>query len=298
MKSTLNCSQSCPTESDHYTNPGISVLMTTYNRERYVEKAIRSVLASTFADFELVVVDDGSKDHTVSIVQQLAAEDSRITLHRNLLNLGDYPNRNRAASFAKGKYLKYVDADDLIYPWGLQILWDCMEKYPDAGWGLCSLAQDRQRIFPFVLAPAEAYRYHYLGPGLFHKAPLSSIIRKPLFDEVGGFQPFSHAGDFAMWHKLALHSPVVCMNQGIVWYREHDDQSSNTQHLHADQYITVEQNYLSSPDCPLTKHELRTVYRKKKADLSKSRIIHLLRRNFKAAYTAHQQLRALKSFTS
>lgn len=279
-------------------NPGISVLMTTYNRERYVEKAIRSVLASTFADFELVVVDDGSKDQTVSIVQQLAVEDSRIAFHRNPQNLGDYPNRNRAASLAQGKYLKYVDADDLIYPWGLQILWDCMEKHPEAGWGLCSLAQDRQRIFPFVLAPAEAYRYHYLGPGLFHKAPLSSIIRNDVFQETGGFEPIRMVGDSEMWHRLAQRYPVVLMPHGMVWYRFHNDQESNDINEFKLTYHRIVQNYLSSPDCPLTNHELQTVYRKRKADLSKSRIIHLLRRNFKAAYTAHQQLRALKPFTS
>jgi len=279
-------------------NPGISVLMTTYNRERYVEMAIRSVLASTFTDFELVVVDDGSKDHTVSIVQELAAEDSRIVLHRNPQNLGDYPNRNRAASLARGKYLKYVDADDLIYPWGLQILWDCMEKYPEAGWGLCSLAQDKQRIFPFLLAPDEAYRYHYLGPGLFHKAPLSSIIRKTLFEKVGGFEPLRMVGDSEMWHRLAQRYPVVLMPHGMVWYRLHDDQESNDIHEFALTYQRIVQHYLSSPDCPLTKLELQTVHRKRRAHLFKSRIIHLLRCNFKAAHAAHQQLRALKPLTS
>ncbi len=151
--------------------PGISVLMTTYNREKYVEAAIQSVLNSTFTDFELIVTDDGSTDSTVRIVEKMAQHDTRIKLHINPTNLGDYPNRNQAASHATGKYLKYVDADDLIYPWGLQILWDCMEQSPAARWGLCSLAQDRDRPFPFQLNPAEAYRYHYLGPGLFTKPP-------------------------------------------------------------------------------------------------------------------------------
>jgi len=275
---------------------GISVLMTTFNRERYVEEAIRSVLASTFSNYELIVVDDGSSDKTVSIVEQLAAEDSRVVLHTNPKNLGDYPNRNRAASLAKGKYLKYVDADDLIYPWGLQILWDCMEKHPDAGWGLCSLAQDKQRIFPFVLGPGEAYRYHYLGPGLFHKAPLSSIIRKSVFDEVGGFEPFSHAGDFAMWHTLALRSTVVCMNQGVVWYREHDDQSSNNQHLHIDEYRSIERRHLTHPETPLSQEELDRIYTNKRKQHLKSLALAMAKGNFKAALAVSVQLRALKPF--
>jgi len=278
-------------------NPGISVLMTTYNRERYVEAAIRSVLASTFSDFELIVVDDGSTDRTAAILEQLAAEDHRVLLHINPQNLGDYPNRNRAASLAKGKYLKYVDADDLIYPWGLQILWDCMEKHPDAGWGLCSLAQDTQRIFPFLLNPKEAYHYHYLGPGLFHKAPLSSIIRKSVFDEVGGFKPLRMVGDSEMWHRLAQDSPVLLMPHGIVWYRHHDDQESNVIHEFALTYQTITHDYLTSEKCPLDKNQLQLIYTNRRRRLMREIFVDFVKRDFKSVRSTRMQLRALKPFT-
>lgn len=254
-------------------NPGISVLMTTYNREKYIEDAVQSVLNSTYINFELIVTDDGSIDGTVRIVEEMATRDNRIKLHINPTNLGDYPNRNQAASHATGKYLKYVDADDLIYPWGLQVLWDCMEQFPEARWGLCSLSQDRDRPFPFQISSADAYRYHYLGPGLFHKAPLSSIIRRDLFEEVGGFRAFSHAGDFEMWHRLALKSPVLLMTKGVVWYREHDDQSSNTQHLYAGQYDSIRKEYLTNPDCPLTEAELARIKIKQRREKRKSALL-------------------------
>ena len=259
-------------------SPAISVLMTTYNREKYVGAAIESVLNSSFKDFELVVVDDRSKDKTVDIVREWQAKDDRVKLFINEQNLGDYPNRNQAAAHATGKYLKYVDADDLIYPWGLQILWDCMERFPDAGWGLCSLAQDKARPFPFVLETREAYRYHYLGPGLFHKAPLSSIIKKELFDAVGGFEPYSHAGDYAMWQKLSLKSPVVCMNQGVVWYQEHDDQSSNTQHLHKKQYLDIKMKFLANPDNKLEKHDLLEIQKVERKNKFKSFILNCMQK--------------------
>ena len=89
-------------------SPIISVLMTTYNREKYVGAAIESVLKSSFKDFELVVVDDRSKDKTVDIVREWQAKDDRVKLFINEQNLGDYPNRNQAAAHATGKYLKYV----------------------------------------------------------------------------------------------------------------------------------------------------------------------------------------------
>lgn len=259
-------------------SPGISVLMTTYNREKYVRQAIQSVLDSTFKDFELVVTDDGSTDDTVRIITEMAKLDDRIKLHINPENLGDYPNRNQAASHAKGKFLKYVDADDLIYPWGLQILWDCMEQFPEARWGLCSLAQDRDRPFPFQLNSAEAYRYHYLGPGLFHKAPLSSIIRRDLFEEVGGFRPGRMVGDHEMWHRLALHSDLVLMSHGVVWYRSHDDQESNVIEKFRQAYKDIREEYLNHPDCPLSIEERKAAKASENRTKRKAALLRLAKK--------------------
>lgn len=206
--------------------PVVSVLMTSYNRERYIGEAIESVLASTFTDFELIISDDRSTDRTVEIAQSYSKRDARVKVFVNEINLGDYKNRNAAAERAQGKYIKYVDADDYIYPWGLEILVNSMESYPEAAWGLCSLEQDEHRPFPFLLSPAEAYRYNYFGPGIFHKAPLSSIIRREEFSAIGGFSGKQHLGDFELWHLMALRYPVVLMPHGIVWHRVHDEQQS------------------------------------------------------------------------
>ena len=271
------------------TSPAISVLMTTYNREKYVGAAIESVLNSSFKDFELVVVDDRSKDKTVDIVREWQAKDDRVKLFINEQNLGDYPNRNQAAAHATGKYLKYVDADDLIYPWGLQILWECMERFPEAGWGLCSLAQDNARPFPFVLETREAYRYHYLGPGLFHKAPLSSIIKKELFDAVGGFEPGRMVGDFEMWHRLAFQSPVVLMPHGMVWYRAHDDQESNVIGEFEEVYRKISLKHLHAEPKPLTPAELRQVAQRKRKKHLKFAAIYLAKGHFKLAQHSYRK---------
>ncbi|GAO45221.1 glycosyltransferase family 2 protein [Flavihumibacter petaseus] len=237
--------------------PVVSVLMTSYNRERYIGAAIESVLNSTYPDFELIITDDRSSDTTVSIAKQFAEKDHRIRVHINEKNLGDYGNRNKVASLATGKYLKYVDADDLIYPWGLELMVGMMEQFPDAGWGLCSLNQDKARPFPFELQPDSAYEYHYLGPGLFNKAPLSAIIRKSAFDEVGGFENIRMAGDFNMWHKLARKHPVVLMPHGLVWYREHDSQEMNDYHRYLQVYQGIIRKYLVENDCPLSPEKIQ-----------------------------------------
>ncbi len=207
--------------------PTVSVLMTTYNREDYLAEAVESVIRSTFADWELIIVDDGSKDGTVALARSFAAKDGRIKVFENETNLGDYPNRNRAASLANGRYLKYVDADDYLYPWGLHVMVEAMERFPEAGWGLCSLEQDRDRPYPFALGPEEIFLHHHFKSSLFHKAPLSAIIRKDVFDAVGGFSGKRQMSDTEMWHNLATRYPLVLMPHGMVWYRIHAGQESS-----------------------------------------------------------------------
>jgi glycosyltransferase involved in cell wall biosynthesis len=244
--------------------PLVSILMTCYNRDKYIGAAIESVLASEYSNFELIIVDDHSADKTVNIAKGYAEKDERVKVHVNEKNLGDYPNRNKAASHAKGEFLKYVDSDDYLYPWGLGILVDSMNKFPDSGWGLCSLPQNKKGPFPFVLTPKEAYEYHYLGPGLFHKAPLSSIIRKKVFDEVGGFGSARMVSDCEMWHRLALKYNVVLMNEGIVWSREHNEQEQNSLSKFDLDYERIMIRYLKSPDCPLSHDVASKILRKNK----------------------------------
>lgn len=235
--------------------PVVSVLMTVYNREKYLAQAIESVLASTFTDYELIITDDRSKDRSLEIAKEYEAKDSRIRVELNEKNLGDYPNRNKAAGLARGKYIKYVDADDLIYPTGLEVLVSGMEKYPEAGFGLGSLPQDKFRIFPFILSPAEAYKRHYFQEQLFHKAPLSAIMRKDAFDAVGGFTGRRYLGDFEMWHIMASKYPVVLMPHGVVWYREHEEQEmqdNRTDFTIPFRYLLCAEEMINRPECPLS----------------------------------------------
>lgn len=235
--------------------PLISVLMTSYNREKYISTAIESVLSSTLTNFELIIVDDCSKDKTVEIAERYRVLDSRVKVFINKTNLGDYPNRNQAAKYAQGKYLKYVDADDYIYSWGLELLNKMMEQFPEAGWGLCSLEQNRNGPYPQLLSPRDAYLYHYHGPGLFHKAPLSSIIKRNVFEEVGGFPENRMTSDFEMWHKLALKYPLLLMPAGMVWYREHNEQEMSSYKKFILQYEKVKINYVLNNQCPLNINE-------------------------------------------
>jgi glycosyltransferase involved in cell wall biosynthesis len=275
--------------------PLVSVLMTSYNREKYIAEAIDSVLCSSYRDFELIIVDDGSKDRTIEIARQYAGKDQRVKVYLNEQNLGDYPNRNKAASYATGKYLKYVDADDLIYPWGLELLVQMMEKFPDAGWGLCSLEQDRNRIFPFELGPKEAYEYNFFGPGLFLKAPLSSIIKREIFEQSGGFAPLRMVGDYEMWHRLARNFPVVLMPHGIVWYREHSEQEMNSHSQFLGIYEGIKIKYLLAENCPLDSQAVNTILDSSKRHWKREVLKGMIRFDMKGIKLAFSRLHQYKN---
>ncbi|CAM3475652.1 glycosyltransferase family 2 protein [Aequorivita lipolytica] len=246
--------------------PLVSVLMTVYNREKYVAQAIESVIKSTFKNWELIIVDDGSNDASVKIARQYEAQDNRIKVYINENNLGDYPNRNKAASYAKGKYLKYVDSDDLMYPNGLEEMVYYMEQFPEAGYGLCLDIQDEDQIYPFQLSPPEAYKYHYFDlKSIFHKAPMSSIINRKSFEAIHGFSGKQHVGDVEIWHKLSQRFPVVLMPGALIWSREHDDQQMNdnmTNPFIPFKYILITEALILSKNCPLNEDEKKIILNK------------------------------------
>lgn len=204
--------------------PKVSVLMTAFNREQFIGEAIESVLASTYSNWELIIVDDKSKDKTVEIARAYEDKDERIKVYVNEKNLGDYPNRNKAASYAKGKYLKYLDSDDIIYPHGLEIFIYYMEKYPEAALGLHWRFLQEEGRYPILLQPKEALNHHFNKKGLFHNAPGSVIIRKDAFKKVGGFSGLRQIGDYECWLKIASRYPVLKISFFPMWTRSHEAQ--------------------------------------------------------------------------
>lgn len=205
-------------------NPAVSVLVTVYNREAYLGECLDSILRSTWQDFEIVIVDDGSSDGSVALARGYEAKDSRVRLHCNERNLGDYPNRNRAASLARGRYLKYVDADDMIYSHSLRLMVETMEQFPEAALGLSWNVIDPPDPFPIVRSAAEVHRAHFLGKSPLGVGPTAGIIRRSAFEEAGGFSGRQFIGDTELWLKLTSRWPMVSLPPALVWWRRHEGQ--------------------------------------------------------------------------
>jgi glycosyltransferase involved in cell wall biosynthesis len=205
------------------TKPVISVLMTAFNREKYIAEAIESVLASTYKDFELIIVDDCSKDNTVEIARKYEIQDSRVRVYVNKENLGDYPNRNKAASYAKGKYLKYLDSDDVMDSNCLAIMFTKMDAHPECAFGISS----KLLTYSIVHTPDDSYRVHFFERGILDISPSGSIIRNDIFKIEGGFWETRCVSDFEFWLRLARKYAILELQKDLIYWREHEGQEIN-----------------------------------------------------------------------
>jgi glycosyltransferase involved in cell wall biosynthesis len=250
-------------------SPLVSVLMTSYNREKYISQAIESVLNSSYTNFELIIVDDGSTDKTVFIAKSYEAKDSRIKLYQNDKNLGDYHNRNKAASYASGKYIKYVDSDDLIYPYGLETFVKGMEKFPEAALGVISKNPIPIEPFPILLSSEKAIRQHFFGSGLLDYGPTGVIIKKDVFESLGAFSGKRFVGDTECWLKIASRYSVVELPPSLTFWRRHEGQEFLTgMNTIDDGYFTMTlpmlKEFFNSESCPLSNDEKEKILRKER----------------------------------
>ena len=212
----------------------VSVLVTVYNRKAFLPDCLSSILASEFRDFEVIVVDDASTDGSQDISRDFTLQDHRVKFFENPNNLGDYPNRNRAAALASGEYLKFVDADDIIYPHSLGLMVNAMRINPESALGLSWNIIDPDRPYPFASSPRETLSAHFLNVSRFGVGPSASIIRRDAFLDVGGFAETQFVGDTDLWFRLAEHWPMVSLPPALVWWRRHEDQQMTLEHKDLD----------------------------------------------------------------
>jgi glycosyltransferase involved in cell wall biosynthesis len=224
--------------------------MTAYNREKYIGEAIESVLNSTYENFELIIVDDCSKDTTVEIIKCYEAKDARIKFYLNEKNLGDYANRNKAAGYASGKYIKYCDSDDKLYNWTLDYCVTMMEKYPEAGMAILNLNKNIPQEY---MTSAEAIHFNFFQTEILAIGPSGTILRSEAFKKAGFFKPdYSAASDMYFNIKMASLFPIVLLNEDFFFYREHEGQEFQNKYGYLCYSYKYLHDALQLPEIPLT----------------------------------------------
>lgn len=244
--------------------PLVSVLMTAFNRDKFIGEAISSVLVSTYTNFELIIVDDCSTDSTLQIAKNFAKSDNRIRVFINDKNLGDYVNRNKAASYANGKYLKYLDSDDLIYPHGLEVFVKFMELSPSIALGLSSTKIQHEKPYPIIVEQNSTLRKHFFENGFLEIGPSGCIIKTEVFNKLGGFSGKRMIGDTELWLKIACEFPVMIVPPSLIYWRQHEGQEFRIgveSNIYLEMYKNMITDIINSPICYLTDFEKNIIIR-------------------------------------
>lgn len=212
--------------------PTITVLMPVYNGETYLREAIDSILNQTYTDFEFLIINDGSSDATVSIIQEYT--DSRIRLVHNEKNMGLIATLNKGFELARGKYIARMDADDISLPERLEKQIDFMENNPEIG--ICGTWFDTFDKTGLTGGARYAENHDEICLKHLYQIHLShgtAIIRKTVIDNLGlRFDPdFAHAEDYELFTRMSSHTRLA--NLQFVGYkvRHHENEVSKKYNL-------------------------------------------------------------------
>jgi glycosyltransferase involved in cell wall biosynthesis len=209
--------------------PRVSVIMGTYNGEKYLRLAIESILSQTFRDFELIVIDDCSSDHTSLILGEIT--DDRVRVIRNEHNLGIAATLNRAIGFATGRYVAFQDHDDISLPDRLQVQARFLDGHPEIGMvgSSCRIIDDSGSVEKDISVKCDdaALRWALLWYNPFFHTTL--MVRRSVLAEIGGYScdpRYRFSEDFEMMSRVALRHAVANLPDPLGCWRKHSTSAS------------------------------------------------------------------------
>lgn len=233
----------CPNNiGDRPHHPLVSVVMSVFDGETYLQAAIDSVVQQTFSDFELIIVDDGSQDHCAPILAAAAAQDPRIVVLTNPTNRGLTPSLNRGFGAARGSLIARQDADDLSAPERLSRQVAFFETHP--GVGLIGTAyheidaEGRRTATRFPPATDTGIRAQMLfHNGLCHTAVM---VRRAAMDrEPQGYdESLPYSQDVDLWARMLRHTTSANLQTPLVSLRKHP-QNISARHAQQQQRIAT-----------------------------------------------------------
>jgi len=234
--------------------PVFSIIVTSYNREQYIQETLDSILSQSYQDFELIFLDDCSSDNTFQIAVSYQHKFNNVRFYQNTENIGQFPNRNKAARLATGDYILFVDSDDTIKEGTLEYLYKIVNKFSDVDFFIINKLSSPNGCRQ--LSSNEAYRYHFYEKSILHIGPGGTMISRKLFERIGGFPVcYGVAGD--MYYNLfaAAYSDVLLLDYDFLNYRRHAGQEINKAYEYLIYGYLYFKDILSRQDVPLLESE-------------------------------------------
>jgi len=203
--------------------PKVSVILPTYNRARFLEEAIQSVLTQDFQDYEIIVLDDGSNDNTKEIIKSFKSKKIRYFFQNNK---GRSRARNRAMELAQGQYLAFLDSDDVFLPGKLTKQVKCLDEHPEVGMVYASaltMDENGRKLNKKYRATSSGFIYKEVA----FVFPLTVIlpaamVRREVFDKVGKFDvKMDRFEDSDMWRRITQKYLVLAVREPLCQIRHH-----------------------------------------------------------------------------
>ena len=209
--------------------PLITVLMAVYNGERWLHDSINSILQQTYINFEFIIINDGSNDNSLQIINEFAFNDKRINVY-NKKNSGLTDSLNYGIQKAKGKWIARIDADDISNPCRLKKQLEYTFINEDivlVGSGLVIIDENGKHGKTYTYSAKSSSLKQRLSKGLPFFAHSSAFFKLSTVEELGGYRPqFIRSQDQDLWLRLAQVGKIACIKEPLVLLRKHDQQIS------------------------------------------------------------------------
>jgi glycosyltransferase involved in cell wall biosynthesis len=213
--------------------PLVSVVMPVYNGEKYLKTALDSILAQTFVDFELIIVNDGSNDGTPEILKNYS--DPRVTIINNAFNIGIPKSLNKALKIIRGEYFCRQDADDFSLPERLERQVAFLKKHDSMGavGSSYSLIDLDSRDIKTITLSENPYTVHFM-------CMPSILIRKACLEKVGLFREvFDIAEDYDFYLRLSEYFKIGIIVEPLYKYRIYNSSTTGSRKLITDLFASL-----------------------------------------------------------
>jgi glycosyltransferase involved in cell wall biosynthesis len=224
--------------------PAVSVIIPTYNSAGYLKDAVDSVLAQTFKDFEVLIIDDGSTDDTEAVMRNYEAPVRYIRQE----NRGVSEARNRGIEESRGRWVAFLDADDTWYPHKLERQTAALRSSSEARVCYSAFMTVRSDLAPIGLRRSNRQQSaldDLLMRGNVVGSICTVLAEKSLFEVAGRFDPsLSQCADWDMWVRLAALTEFLYVDEALVTYRQHaTNMSRNASLLEIDSLRVLEKGF-------------------------------------------------------
>lgn len=236
--------------------PTISVIMGCHNGEDFLDEAIQSIMDQTFREFEFIIIDDASADGSWEIIRRWQDNNPRIRAFRNDQNLGLAATLNKALTYARGRYIARMDADDISLPGRFARQLEVLDNsnVQICGTWIRSIGRSNSKVIRYPVSHDEICAHLYFQSAFAHP---SVMLTADLYRQFSYHEESGIAEDYDLWARMSSHAVMANIPEVLLLYRVHKGQVSESGRLRqAGHAAAVRERYLEDSGMPISRHDV------------------------------------------